>query len=316
MPSANVYDMSGNIVRQHGLDSYVFRAPINVGLLHQVVTAQLVNRRQGNASTKTRAEVSGGNKKPYRQKGTGRARQGSTRAPHFRGGGTVFGPRPHAYERQIPRKVKRNAIRAALSDKAKNGNILLLEALTFDEPRTKSMLDLLAALPLERNTLVLMPARDENVILSARNIRHVEIGHVASINVVELLKHEHLVMPLATVDRIVEMFGAEADDRIALKRHPGPIFRKRARRAAAVAAAAASHAAPAKATPVTPAATSAPAATPKATPTATPKATKTTTPKATKTTTPKATAPADAAPDATTETPPKPPRRRARNQEA
>jgi large subunit ribosomal protein L4 len=308
MPSANVYDMSGNVVRQHGLDSYVFGAPINVGLLHQVVTAQLVNRRQGNASTKTRAEVSGGNKKPYRQKGTGRARQGSTRSPQFRGGGTVFGPRPHAYERSLPRKIKRHAIRAALSDKAGNGNILLLETLTFEEPRTKSMLDLLAALPLERNTLVLMPARDENVILSARNIRHVEIGHVASINVVELLKHEHLVMPVATVDRIVEMFGAEADDRIALKRHPGPIFRKRARRAAAIEAAAASRATPAKAEPK---------ATPKATPATTPKTT--TTPKATKTATPKTAAPASATPDTTEtspETPPKPPRSRARNQEA
>src|SRR5258708_19289637 len=166
MPSANVYDMSGNVVRQHGLDSYVFGAPINVGLLHQVVTAQLVNRRQGNASTKTRAEVSGGKKEPYGQKGTGRARQGSTRSPQFRGGGTVFGPRPHAYERSLPRKIKRHAIRAALSDKAGNGNILLLETLTFEEPHTKSMLDLLAALPLERNTLVLMPARDENVLLS------------------------------------------------------------------------------------------------------------------------------------------------------
>lgn len=312
MPSANVYDMSGNVVRQHGLDSYVFGAPINVGLLHQVVTAQLVNRRQGNASTKTRAEVSGGNKKPYRQKGTGRARQGSTRAPHFRGGGTVFGPRPHAYERSLPRKIKRHAIRAALSDKAGNGNILLLETLTFEEPRTKSMLDLLAALPLERNTLVLMPARDENVILSARNIRHVEIGHVASINVVELLKHEHLVMPVATVDRIVEMFGAEADDRIALKRHPGPIFRKRARRAAAIEAAAASRATPAKAEPK-----AAPAATQKATSAAAPKTP--TTPKAPKTATPKTAAPASAAPDATEtspETPPKPPRSRARNQEA
>ncbi len=257
MPSANVYDMDGNVVREHDLDPYVFRAPINVGLLHQVVTAQLVNRRQGNADTKTRAEVRGGNKKPYRQKGTGRARQGSTRAPQFRGGGTVFGPQPHAYESSIPRKMKRNAIRAALSDKAANGNILLMDELTFEEPRTANMRDLLATLPLERNTLVLMPARDENVILSARNLRHLEIGHVDSINVVELLKHEHLIMPIATVDRIVEMFGEEADDRLALKRHPGPIFRKRVRLAAKAAA---------SATTIKPART-AKAATPKATPT-------------------------------------------------
>ena len=95
MPTANVYDIDGNIVREEQLDSYVFGAPVNVGLLHQVVTSQLVNRRQGNASTKTRSEVSGGGKKPYRQKGTGRARQGSPRAPQWRTGGTVFGPQPH-----------------------------------------------------------------------------------------------------------------------------------------------------------------------------------------------------------------------------
>jgi large subunit ribosomal protein L4 len=277
MPSANVYSMDGSVVRQHDLDPYVFRAPINVGLLHQVVTSQLVNRRQGNADTKTRAEVSGGNKKPYRQKGTGRARQGSTRAPQFRGGGVVFGPHPHAYERHIPRKMKRNAIRAALSDKAANGNILLMDALTFEEPRTTQMKDLLAALPLHRNTLVLMPARDENVILSARNLRHLEIGHVDSINVVELLKHEHLIMPIAAVDRIVEMFGEEADDRLAFKRHPGPIFRKRARLAAKAAAstttagaatAGAATKAPTSATPAKAAsakATTPPAAAPSAT---------------------------------------------------
>ncbi len=269
MPSANVYDMDGNVVREHELDEYVFQAPINVGLLHQVVTSQLVNRRQGNADTKTRAEVSGGNKKPYRQKGTGRARQGSTRAPQFRGGGVVFGPQPHAYERNIPRKMKRNAIRAALSDKAANGNILLMDELTFEEPRTTQMKNLLAALPLERNTLVLMPARDENVILSARNLRHLEIGHVDSINVVELLKHEHLIMPVASVDRIVEMFGEEADDRLALKRHPGPIFRKRAR----LAAKATESSAPASTTPRAAKATPAKATPAKATPAAAPSAT-------------------------------------------
>ena len=106
----------------------MFGAPVNTAVLHQVVTAQLTNRRQGTASTKTRAEVSGGNKKPYRQKGTGRARQGSTRAPQWRGGGAVFGPRPHSYERAIPRKMKRLAIRAALSDKAANGRILLMDS--------------------------------------------------------------------------------------------------------------------------------------------------------------------------------------------
>ena len=211
MPSASVYDMDGQVIREEHLDEYVFGAPVNVTLLHQVVTAQLTNRRQGNASTKTRAEVSGGNRKPYRQKGTGRARQGSTRAPQWRGGGVVFGPRPHSYDRAIPRKMKRLALRAALSDKAANNNILLMDELTFEEPRTKLMEDLLAKLPVDRNVLLLLPERDENVILSARNIHRIKAGNVASLNVVELLKHEYVLMPTASVTRIVEMFGEEAD---------------------------------------------------------------------------------------------------------
>ena len=236
MPAANVYDMDGQIVRQQELDDYVFGAPVNTALLHQVVTAQLVNRRQGNASTKTRAEISGGNKKPYRQKGTGHARQGSTRAPHYRGGGSVFGPRPHTYDRTIPRKMRRNALRAALSDKAASGQILLMEQLAFEEPRTRAMEDLLANLPLDRHVLVLMPERDENVILSSRNIHRVKLGNVASVNVVELLKYDHLLLPLASVDRLVKQFGAAADDAVQMKRHPNVVLRRQARHTAAASA--------------------------------------------------------------------------------
>ena len=235
MPAANVYNMDGSIVREQELDPYVFGAPVNTALLHQVVTAQLVNRRQGNASTKTRAEVSGGNKKPYRQKGTGHARQGSTRAPHYRGGGTVFGPRPHSYDRSIPRKMRRNALRSALSDKAAAGQILLMDSLTFDEPHTRAMEELLAHLPLERHVLLLLPERDENVILSARNIHRVKLGNVASVNVVELLKYDHLLMPVASVERLVNAFGEAADDAIQAKRHPNVVARRQARRAAAAA---------------------------------------------------------------------------------
>ena len=230
MPSANVYDMEGQVLREADLDSYVFGAPVNTAVLHQVVTAQFVNRRQGTASTKSRSAVSGGNSKPYRQKGTGRARQGSTRAPHWRGGGNVFGPRPHTYERQIPRRVKRLAIRSALSDKAANGNLLLIDTIEFETPRTKDMEAMLDALPIDRNVLLLMPERNENVVLSARNIHRVKMGHVASINVVELLKYDKVLMPVATVERIVEMFGAEADDALVAKRHPRAAARRKARR--------------------------------------------------------------------------------------
>jgi large subunit ribosomal protein L4 len=249
MPSANVYDMDGQIVREEHLDNYVFGAPINTAVLHQVVTAQLVNRRQGTASTKTRAEVSGGSKKPYRQKGTGRARQGSTRAPHWRGGGTVFGPRPHPYERAIPRKMKRIAIRSALSDKAANGRILLMERIEIDAPRTKDMKALLSNLPVTRTVLLLLPARDENVILSARNIPAIRLGHVDSTNVIELLKYDHLLMTLETARILVKKFGRDADDRLQMKRHPNVVLRRRARAAHEAAKLAASGKATATAKP-------------------------------------------------------------------
>lgn len=239
MPSANVYDMDGNVVRQEELDRHVFGERVNVGLLHQVVTAQLTNRRQGNANTKTRAEVSGGNKKPYRQKGTGRARQGSTRAPHFRGGGTVFGPQPHDYDRRIPRKMKRLAIRCALSDRAAEGRILLMDELTFEAPSTRDMENLLNNLPLERHVLLLLPDHNDNVILSARNIHRVKLGNVASINVVEILKYDHLLMPVASVEKIVAMFGEAADDALQMKRHPAVVYRRQKARAQLAAALAA-----------------------------------------------------------------------------
>jgi large subunit ribosomal protein L4 len=242
MPSANVYDMDGQVVREENLDEYVFGAPVNTAVLHQVVTSQLVNRRQGTASTKTRAEVSGGNRKPYRQKGTGRARQGSTRAGQWRGGGAIFGPRPHSYERDIPRKMRRVAMRAALSDKVANGRVYLMEELTLEEPRTKDMEELLAKMALDRRVLLLMPERNENVLKSARNIPGVKVGNVAAPNVIELLKHDHVVMPLATVAKLVDLFGREADDRLQMRRHPNVVRRRKAREEAASAQAAATKA--------------------------------------------------------------------------
>jgi len=208
MPSITVYNMAGEAVEELELSERVFGIEPNVAVLHQVVTAQLVNRRQGNASTKTRAEVSGGNSKPYRQKGTGRARQGSTRSPQFRHGGTVFGPRPHPYHHDVPKKMRRLAIRSALSDKVANQQLIVLQDLSFEAPRTKEMLALLERLPLNgKRTLMMLPRRDENLVLSARNIATAKVQHVASINVVELLKHDNLVVPLETVRWIELVFG-------------------------------------------------------------------------------------------------------------
>jgi large subunit ribosomal protein L4 len=222
MPSTTVYNLAGEAIEQLELSEQVFGVTPNTAVLHQVVTAQLVNRRQGNASTKTRAEVSGGNSKPYRQKGTGRARQGSTRAPQFRHGGVVWGPRPHPYHQDVPKKMRRLAIRSALSDKVANENLIIVDNLTLDLPRTKDMLALLEKLPSNegRRVLVMLPQRDENVVLSTRNIPLTKVQHVASINVVELLKHDYVIMPVKTVRWIEMVFGEglsaeEASRRIA-----------------------------------------------------------------------------------------------------
>src|SRR5438552_18485358 len=134
MPSTTVYNMAGEAVEQLELSEQVFGVTPNMAVLHQVVTAQLVNRRQGNASTKTRAEVSGGNRKPYKQKGTGRARQGSTRAPQFRHGGIVWGPKPHVYHHDVPKKMRRLAIRSVLSDKVANANLIIVKELEMEIP--------------------------------------------------------------------------------------------------------------------------------------------------------------------------------------
>ena len=208
MPSTTVYNMAGEAVEKLELSEQVFGVIPNMAVLHQVVTAQLVNRRQGNASTKTRAEVSGGGKKPYRQKGTGRARQGSIRAPQFRHGGTVFGPRPHPYHHDVPRKMRRLAILSALSDKVANEKLIVLNELTLEGPRTKDMVTFLDKLPLDgKRVLMMLPQRNENVVLSLRNIPFAKVQHVSSINVVELLKHDCLIMPVKTVRWIELVFG-------------------------------------------------------------------------------------------------------------
>ncbi|GCE18412.1 50S ribosomal protein L4 [Dictyobacter kobayashii] len=209
MPSTTVYNLAGEAIEQLELSEQVFGVTPNMAVLHQVVTAQLVNRRQGNASTKTRSEVAGGNKKPYRQKGTGRARQGSTRSPQFRHGGTVFGPRPHTYHHDVPKKMRRLAIRSVLSDKVANESLIVLKDLVLDTPRTKDMLTILSKLPNSagKKVLMMLPQRDENVVLSARNIPTAKVQHVSSINVVELLKHDYVVMPVKTVRWIEMVFG-------------------------------------------------------------------------------------------------------------
>lgn len=213
MPSAKIYDLQGQVVGEQPLAGSVFGMPVNEAVLYQVVRAQLENRRQGNASTLTRAQVSGGNRKPYRQKGTGNARQGSTRAPHFRHGGSVFGPRPHAYGQKVNKQMKRIALRSALSDKANRERVFLLQDIhTIERPKTRPMIEMFATMDLHDevhaypSVLVLLDRRDENVIYSMRNVPHVKVGHVSAINVIELMKHDYLILSAEALEFIEATF--------------------------------------------------------------------------------------------------------------
>lgn len=207
MPKVAVYDTNGVQIGELDLNDSVFGIEPNEAVLHQFVKMQLANKRVGTASTKTRAEVRGGGKKPWRQKGTGRARVGSTRNPIWKGGGIVFGPRPRDYSMKMPRKVRRLAMKSALSSKVKDNNIIVLDQLSFEQPKTKAMVETLAALPVGKKTLVVTVDGDVNVTKSARNIPGVKPLSADFINVYDLLKYETLLITRDAVARVEEVFA-------------------------------------------------------------------------------------------------------------
>jgi large subunit ribosomal protein L4 len=207
MPQTNVYDRTGKTVGSLELSDELFAAPVNAAVLHQVVTAQLAGRRTGTADTKTRGEVRGGGKKPYRQKGTGRARQGSTNAPHYRGGGTVFGPHPRSYEQRLPRKMKRLALRGALTAKFGDEAIKVIDTFGLEAIRTKDLAGVLQALEATGRVLVVSPARDQTLELSARNLPTVEIILADSLNVVDLLKADLILIEQPSLARMQEVYA-------------------------------------------------------------------------------------------------------------
>jgi len=221
MPSVDIFDLNNAAVGSIELSDAVFGAEVNEALLYEAVRQYTAAKRSGTAATKTRHEVSGSGKKLWKQKGTGRARQGSTRAPQFRHGGVVWGPKPHPYHHDVPRKMRRLAIRSALSDKVANEQLIVVNNLALDAPRTKDMLTILDKLPVNgKRVLMMLPKRDENILLSVRNIPMAKAQHVSSINVVELLKHDFVIMPKQTVRWIELVFGEgvsaeEASKRIA-----------------------------------------------------------------------------------------------------
>ncbi len=207
MPQTTLYDRTGASVGSVELSDELFAAPVNAAVLHQVVTAQLAGRRLGTHDTKTRGEVRGGGKKPYRQKGTGRARQGSRTAPHYAGGGIVFGPHPRSYEQRLPRRMKRLALRGALTAKLADDAIKVVDAFALEEIRTRDFAGILDALAATGRVLVVAPGRDERLTLSARNLPRVEIILADSLNVVDLLNADTIVIEQPALARMEEVYA-------------------------------------------------------------------------------------------------------------
>ncbi len=181
------------------LDDSVFGVQPNVPVMHQVVTAQLAARRSGTQSTKTRSEVRGGGAKPYRQKGTGNARQGSIRAPHFSGGGIALGPKPRKYNQRTPKKMVRLALRSALSDRANEGRVIVVDSWSFAQPSTKEGAKALAALGVEGRVLIVLGSGDENAAKSFRNIPEVQLIAVQELNAYDVMCNDHIVFTSATL---------------------------------------------------------------------------------------------------------------------
>ncbi|HKA05434.1 MAG TPA: 50S ribosomal protein L4 [Acidimicrobiales bacterium] len=197
--SVTVKSPAGADVGSLELDADTFGIQPNVPVMHQVVTAQLAHRRAGTQSTKTRAEVAGGGKKPYRQKGTGNARQGSTRAPQWSGGGVALGPKPRSYGQRTPKKMVRLALRSALSDRATAGKVVVVDEWAFDVPRTRDAKAVLAALGLTSSVLIVVGPDDDNAVLSFRNLSDVKLVQASELNAYDVLCHEWVVFTRATL---------------------------------------------------------------------------------------------------------------------
>ncbi|NLW31893.1 MAG: 50S ribosomal protein L4 [Fibrobacter sp.] len=192
--NAKIFQQDGTVKGEIELPEDVFGADVNEALLHQVITQLLANKRQGTAKTKTRAEVSGGGKKPWKQKGTGRARAGSNTSPIWVRGGKAFGPQPRDYYSRIPKKMKRLALKSAYSSRAKSENVVVIDHIECNEPKTRTIQDMLKAISLNgRKNLLIVDSESQNIYLSGRNIRDLEIKNVSEINAYDVLKNENII---------------------------------------------------------------------------------------------------------------------------
>ena len=207
MPKVDVYDIKGKKVSDVELAENIFGIEPNEAIVHSVLVNYLANQRQGTQSTKTRAEVAGGGRKPWRQKGTGRARQGSIRAPQWVKGGIALGPKPRSYKYTVNKKERRLAIKSLLSSKVIEKELTVVDKLELSEIKTKTMVKALADLKVEGKTLIVLADKNENVLMSSRNIEGVKTILLNNINVFDLLKYNNLVLPLETVKKIEEVYA-------------------------------------------------------------------------------------------------------------
>ena len=206
MAKVSVYNIEGKVVGDMELNDAVFGVEVNEHLVHMAVVSQLANNRQGTQSAKTRAEVRGGGRKPWRQKGTGHARQGSTRAPHWTGGGVVFAPKPRDYSFKMNKKEKNIALKSALSSRVAEDKIIVLDSIAFEEIKTKNMVAVLDNLKVNK-ALVVLNDNDQNVVLSARNIPNVKTASTNTINVYDILKYDQLIVTKDAVATIEEVYA-------------------------------------------------------------------------------------------------------------
>ena len=207
MPTISIYDMTGKQTGSMELNADIFGIEPNVAVMHSAVINYLANQRQGTQSTKTRSEVSGGGRKPWRQKGTGHARQGSTRSPQWTHGGIALGPKPRSYRFALPKKVRRLALKSAFSSKVMADEMLVLESLSLEEIKTKTIVNMLNALGADRKVLLVLPEKDEKIVLSARNIPGVKTALVNTLNVYDILNCDKFIVVKDAVAQLEEVYN-------------------------------------------------------------------------------------------------------------
>ena len=207
MPTVDIYNADGNVVGNMDLNENVFGVDVRVDVMHEVVVNYLANQRQGTQSTKTRTEVRGGGIKPWRQKGTGRARQGSIRAPQWVGGGVAIGPKPRDYRYTLNKKVRRLALKSALTSKLQDNEVIVLDAFEAPEIKTKQVASLLKNLGVSEKALIVLPENDKNIVASAKNIAGVDTTYVGAINTYEVLSHTKCIILKDAVTKLEEVYA-------------------------------------------------------------------------------------------------------------